>query len=229
MNVDIRDRALLRADAISKPAIADCDIHPYPKGAALYEFLEPPWRDHLKTYGKRQRQGYLEGPAFPKGQPDAARRDAYPPDGGKPGSDLGFMRAQHLDPNNVVFGILNPLRTGQGLQNLDFAAALCRATNEWQVAEWTSQESRLKASVVVPYEDAAASAAEIDRWAGHPDFAQVLLLSPATGRSTRRRSAPTCPSAFTPSATAAIRSLAAVGPRFISRKWSAMRNAPRRC
>ena len=177
MNVDIRDRRTVGSDAASKPAIADCDIHPYPKDKELYRFLEPRWQRHLETYGTRPRQGYQVGPAYPKGQPDAARRDAYPPDGGKPGSDLDFMRAQHLDPNNVQLGILNPLRTGQGLQNLDFAAAYCRAINNWQLAEWTSKEPRLKASVVVPYEDAAASAAEIDRHAGNPDFAQVLLLS----------------------------------------------------
>ena len=177
VGIEVRDRPASRADAVSKPAIADGDIHPYPKDKALYQFLEPRWQRHLQTYGKRQRQGFLGGPAYPKGQPDAARRDAYPADGGKPGSDLDFMRAQHLDPNNVQLGILNPLRTGQGLQNHDLAAALCRATNDWQVAEWTSKEPRLKASVVVPYEDAAASAEEIDRRAGDPNFAQVLLLS----------------------------------------------------
>ena len=29
------------------------------------------------------------------------------------------MQAQHLDANNVVFGILNPLNSGQGLANPD--------------------------------------------------------------------------------------------------------------
>ena len=177
MNVEVRGRPTLRSDSVSKPAIADCDIHPYPKDKALYRYLEPRWRRHLETYGAIPRQGFISGPAYPKGQPDAARRDAFPPDGGKPGSDLDFMRAQHLDPNNVALGILNPLRTGQGLQNLDFAAAYCRAINDWQIAEWTSREPRLKASVVVPYEDAPAAAAEIDRRAGDANFAQVLLLS----------------------------------------------------
>jgi uncharacterized protein len=177
MNVEVRDRPAFRTEAASRPAIADCDIHPYPKDKELYRFLEPRWQRHLETYGKLPRQGYASGPAYPKSQPDAARRDAFPPGGGKPGSDLDFMRAQHLDPNNVALGILNPLRTGQGLQNLDFAAAYCRAINDWQVAEWTSKEPRLKASVVVPYEDAAAAVEEIERRAGDRSFAQVLLLS----------------------------------------------------
>ena len=159
-------------------AIADCDIHPYPKSPkALYPFLERRWQRHLETYGLRTRQGYESGPAYPKGQPEAARRDAFPPGGGKPGSDLDFMRKQHLDPNHVALGILNPLRSGQGLQNGDFAQAYCRAVNDWQVAEWTSKEPRLKASVLVHYEDGPGAAAEIERRAGDANFAQVLLLS----------------------------------------------------
>lgn len=177
MNVQVLDRKT--ADAKATLAIADCDIHPSPKALAtgVYPFLEPRWQRHMETYGLLYRQGFSTGPAYPKGQPDAARRDAYPPDGGRPGSDLDFMRAQHLDPNNVRLGILNPLRSGQGLQNAEFSAAYCRAINDWQVAEWTSKEPRLKASVVVPYEDGYASAEEIERRAGDPNFAQVLLLS----------------------------------------------------
>ena len=62
-------------------------------------------------------------------------------------------------------------------QNGYLADALCQAMNRWQVAEWTQPEPRLKGSILVPYEDGEASAAEIERWAGHPDYVQVLLLS----------------------------------------------------
>jgi uncharacterized protein len=166
------------AAAASRPAIADCDLHPYPKSSKeLYPFLERRWQRYLETYGLRARQGFESGPAYPKGQPDAARRDAYPPTGGKPGSDVNFMRQQHLLPNNVALGILNPLRTGQGLQNGDFAEAYCRAVNDWQIVEWTSKEPCLKGSVVVHYEDSPAAVSEIERRAGDRNFAQVLLLS----------------------------------------------------
>ena len=56
----------------------------------------------------------MEGPPYPKAQPNASRRDAYPPEGGQQGSSLSFMQKQHLDPNNVALGVLNPLATGQG-------------------------------------------------------------------------------------------------------------------
>jgi len=179
VNVDIRPGAKGLPAASSKLAIADCDIHPTTRTLEdLAPFLEKRWRDHLINFGHRPRIGLQNGPAYPKGQPDAARRDAYPTEGGKPGSDLAFMQAQHLNPNNVQLGILNPISpyAGAGL-NPELAIAYCRAANDWQIAAWTSQDVRLKASVVVPYENGVAAADEIDRRAGDRNFAQVLLLT----------------------------------------------------
>ena len=119
----------------------------------------------------------MEGPPYPKAQPNASRRDAYPPEGGPQGSSLSFMQQQLLDPYNVALGVLNPLNTGQGLRNQDLSAALATAINDWQIAKWTSQDSRLKGSVVVANEDGVAAAAEIRRRAGDRNFVQVLLLS----------------------------------------------------
>ena len=92
-------------------------------------------------------------------------------------------------------------RGGHGGAQPDFAAALARATNDWQVEEWVRKEPRLRRRIVIPYEDAAlprrgdralrgrqrlraGPAAEPrarSRWAGS-----------ATGRSTRRRRRQTC-------------------------------------
>jgi predicted TIM-barrel fold metal-dependent hydrolase len=183
MTVDVMNRAGAEPATASRLAIADCDIHPRPAGAgiggvskSLYPYLTQRWREHVETFGIAYRQQWEKGSAYPKGQPQACRRDAWP-NGGMPGSDPKFMAAQHLDPNNVAFGILNPLTSGQGAQNPDLSAAITHATNEWQKAEWTSQDRRLKASVVIPYEDAQASVREIELRAGDRDFAQVLLLS----------------------------------------------------
>jgi len=179
MTVDVRAVPASNPAASLRMAIADCDIHHSPRDfRMLYPYLEPRWREHLDLFGARARQGNYSGPQYPKSQPDASRRDAWPPGGGRPGSDLGFMRTHHLDANNIELGILAMIRPHPGgFQNLDLSGALCRAINDWQVAEWTAPEPRLKASIVVPYEDAAASVAEIGRWAGHPDMVQVLLLS----------------------------------------------------
>ena len=179
MNVDILTHEKSISKARARMAIADCDIHPSPKSVEIeiFPFLSKRWQEYMKTYGVIYRQGFPTGPAFPKGQPNAARRDSYPTSGGKPGSDLAFMQSQHLGPNNIQLGVLNPLQCAQGVQNQDFSAAYCNAVNQWQIEQWTSKDHRLKASLMVPYEDPLASVKEIEKWAGNEHFIQVLLLS----------------------------------------------------
>ena len=88
------------------------------------------------------------------------------------------MREQYLDRYGVEVGLMNPLGpSGQGEQNRELSAALASATNDWQVEDWARPEPRLKASIVVPYEDGEASRAEIHKRAGDPHFAQVQLLT----------------------------------------------------
>ena len=155
MNIQVRDRPEPSSPVSVKTAIADCDIHPArATNEELYPFLAKRWHAHLETYGVHAYQGMMEGPPYPKAQPNASRRDAYPPEGGQQGSSLSFMQKQLLDPYNVALGVLNPLgATGQGMRNHDLAAALATAINDWQIAKWTSQDSRLKGSVVVANED----------------------------------------------------------------------------
>jgi predicted TIM-barrel fold metal-dependent hydrolase len=163
----------------SKPAIADCDIHPTPRSAELdlFPHLSERWRAHLRDIGPLPRQGFVQEMQYPKSQPMAVRRDAYPPGGGNPGTDLDFMRQQHLDPNNVRFGVMIPLGNSQSLQNIDLSVALCAAINAWQVERWTSREPRLRGSICAAYQDPQATVAEIQRWAGTGDFVQVSMLS----------------------------------------------------
>src|SRR5207248_2420177 len=136
MNVQFRDRPEPASTAVAKTshikaAIADCDIHPArATKTELYPYLAKRWHEHLEAYDKRPYHGMMEGPPYPKAQPNASRRDAYPPEGGPQGSSLSFMQKQHLDPNNVVLGVLNPLATGQGIRNHDLAAAICSAIND---------------------------------------------------------------------------------------------------
>jgi uncharacterized protein len=220
MNVQVRGAPLTGPATASRLAIADCDIHPAPRGPHdLDPWLPAVWRDHLATFGASRRLGMQSGPAFPKSQPNASRRDAYPPEGGRQGSSLSFMQAQHLDPNNVVLGILNPLGNGLGVSNPELGAALCRAVNEWQVAVWTSQEPRLRASIVVPYEDGVAAAAEIRHWAGHPDFVQVFMLSRTAEPLGNRRYWPIYEAAAEAGLPVSVHAFGYGGPPITSTGW----------
>jgi hypothetical protein len=164
---DVIDRPILEKEASAKSRlrIIDCDVHPSLHARSdLNPFLTRRWQEHLKTYGDHLRTPYIGTTPYPRSSPLIARRDAWPPTGGPPGSDLDFMRKQHLDPLDVEFGILQVLDLFIfSQQNLDFGAAIQRAINEWQLANWTSREPRLKASILVGQDDTEAAIAEIER------------------------------------------------------------------
>ena len=175
---DVRTIARSQVTAASKLAIADCDLHLGPANITeLFPWLPKRWQEHITNFGMSHRTGLQNGmPNYPKAQPAAARRDAWPPSGRPPGTDIDFTRAQHLDPNNVVLGLINPPTPSNGPLHPGLGNALARAYNEWQLECQVKPEPRLKASIVVNYEDAAAAVAEINHWAGHPGFGHVLLL-----------------------------------------------------
>jgi uncharacterized protein len=170
--------------------LVDVDIHPRPNAPEeLKPFIAQRWWEHLQTFGARRRLGYVKGHLYPKAHPaDGQRLDAWTPSGGMPGTDLAFMRKQHLDAYGVDVGIMNPLGlSGQGLLDPGLSAALATATNDWQLEVWNKPEPRLKASIVVPYEDAEASRAEIRKRAGDKRFAHVMLLSRTAEALGRKR------------------------------------------
>jgi uncharacterized protein len=175
--------------ARSRLRIIDCDIHPaMTSWTEVHPYLAKQWIDHLSIYGSHLRHAFSEALSHPRMSPDAARVDAYPEEGGPPGSSLDLMRKQHLDPNGVETGMLIPLRWNPGSQrNLDFGVALTQAMNTWQVERWVKNEPRLRASVLIAQEDTAASVAEIDARAGDPNFMQILVLPKTDEPFGRRR------------------------------------------
>ncbi|MGZ3310975.1 MAG: amidohydrolase family protein, partial [Xanthobacteraceae bacterium] len=185
MNIEVRQP---QRGAKARVGIFDCDIHPKSSLEDLRPYLSNRWWDYLQTYGQRQRHGYVKGFPYPKSQPLASRRDSWPPGGGLPASDLDFMREQHLDFYGIEWGIMNPLSpTGQGEQNDELSAAMAFAANEYQLEGWNRRDPRLKASVVIPYENSEMSCTEIRKRAGDRRFAHVLFLSRTSELLGKRR------------------------------------------
>ena len=162
----------------------DCDIHnALPSEATLRSYLPQRWRRHHETFAMRQFPGnYLSHT-----NPLACRADAWPPSGGPPGSDLDFMRAQLLDAWGIEYGILNPMPLIRGERNLEYAAALASAVNDWQIDEWLDKEPRLRASLAIAHEDGDLAAAEIDRLGSHSGFVQVMFLARTSEPLGRRK------------------------------------------
>src|SRR5581483_318695 len=160
MNIPVREVA-----ASQRLSIVDCDIHPVQRAKSdLAPFMEQRWREHMATFGGHLRQGLWAGQnVYPRMMGGGRRLDSFPPNGGGPGSDLDFMRKQHLDPNGVEVGMLI-CGNGSGYEerNLDYGAALAHAVNEWQLAYFVDKEPRLRAGVAVPQENPEAAVAEIE-------------------------------------------------------------------
>jgi predicted TIM-barrel fold metal-dependent hydrolase len=153
----------------------DCDIHPaVPNTRVLLPYLDDYWREHIIRRGIDADN--LELSAYPASAPLNCRPD-WRPASGPAGADFDLVRSQVLDTFQSRFAICNVLNGAQILHSEDLAAALCRAINNWIVAEWLDRDPRLRASIVVPVQSADLAAEEIDRCAADQRFVQVLMLS----------------------------------------------------
>ncbi|NHN30506.1 amidohydrolase family protein [Paenibacillus agricola] len=156
-----------------KRSIIDCDIHHYTGMDVIKPYLPREYRELVDTYGSG-----LPGGMHFNGGVGGRMVDSFPPEGGPAGSDLSYMKAHHLDPHHVEYGILTGEGMGMhGILNHDYAAALCTATNDYTIEHWLAKDSRLKGSIFIPKQDPNLSAQEIDRIGGRADIAQVLVSS----------------------------------------------------
>lgn len=160
--------------------LVDCDIHPTQKKPSdLFPFMEKRWVEHMQSFGLHQRQPLVGQLMYPRMTANGMRVDAQPEEG-PAGSSLEMLREQHLDRLGVETGMLISLgRGGQEERNLDFAAALSNAVNEWQLAAFVEPEPRLRAGIVVAQDNPEAAVAQIEKWADDDRFVQVIVSTRA--------------------------------------------------
>src|SRR5918912_1736779 len=154
--------------ARTRPALIDGDFHNELDSIKdLYPYLARRWQEHLESYGTRGPQGGY----YPRFMDH--REDARPPSGRVSGSEVGWSARDYLDPYNVAHAICIPLTPAGRQSNLDLDAALATAVNDWQIADWLDPEPRLRASLVVSFENPPAAVAEINRVGNDKRFVQV--------------------------------------------------------
>ena len=156
-----------------RTGIIDCDVHPGPKSIdEIKAHLAQPWRDRYSGGGR----GFFGNPVH------GARLDAQPPSGGGPGSDPDFLRRQLIDTYGVAHAILLPRAFCNLHPDPDFGSAIAAAFNDWLAETWLGRHNPdgvFKGSITIAHQDPAAAAREIERWAGHPHFVQVMTDSGA--------------------------------------------------
>lgn len=155
------------------PRTIDADVHNVVSSVeVLLPYLAVHWQEYIAQTAFK---GPTENP-YPPHAPTSVRPDLRDATEGTVGSTLQQLREHLLDPSGVALAILNCTYAIESIHNPDAAAALASAVNDWQITEWLDQEPRLRASIVVPYEDGDL-AAESDRMSADKRFVQVLLLA----------------------------------------------------
>jgi uncharacterized protein len=136
----------------------------------LEPWLSEHWREVVAT---TQFKGPTDTP-YPPALPTSRRPGLGDVDGKPPGATLASVREQALDPLGSQLAILTCAYGVESVRNPDAAAAIASAINGWLAAEFLDPEPRLRASISVPAQPAAA-AEEIARVAGDERFVQVYL------------------------------------------------------
>lgn len=176
---DERAAALRAIDADVHPQITDWSaIAPYAPAGLRHRMTRasgPPIARHgFKMVGPRF--GTAPRPTDAAGRP------------GQPAADPEWIREHYLDARGVDVAILTSDLTSLGVQpNIDVAAAVARAVNDWILDRWVRPSERFKGSILVAQQDGEQAAAEIDRLSDEPGMVQVLLGSASESPLGRRQ------------------------------------------
>lgn len=159
--------------SLSRGPIIDCDVHPTPRSMdEIRSYMKQPWKDRYSGGGR----GFYGNPLH------GARLDAKPPNGGPIGSDPEFVRQQLIEEYGHKHAILLPRAFCNLHPDPDFASAIAAAFNDWLADTWLGKHNPdgvFKGSITIAHQDPQAAAKEIERWAGHPHFVQVMTDSGA--------------------------------------------------
>lgn len=147
----------------------DCDVHPpTPRREDLLPYLDEYWKEIVTT----RDVDVLELMAYPE-----RTRPYMRPDWKGTGDPLERMQKNLLDPLGLDCAILNVVSGAHALFDPYLSAAICRATNDWLADKWLDRDSRLRASMLVPFQNVEAAVEEIERRAADKRFVQILTLA----------------------------------------------------
>jgi predicted TIM-barrel fold metal-dependent hydrolase len=156
--------------------IIDTDVHQtFRDWSDLQPYLQEPWHSRVLEAGSRVGGlGYLS----PAGH---RRKDAYPPNGGPPGSDPDLLIQQLFHDNNVDIAILTGEIYGWNTHPYhEYANAVIAAFNDWTIAHWLEPFPQLRGCVAINSNDPTAAATEIDRLGSRDDIVMVIMGATST-------------------------------------------------
>lgn len=150
--------------------IIDTDIHHgWPQPDSL--------RKRLPRYFQ---EAHFAFPGFDYSSPvGVLRADAAGPNGEQAGSSLEQLRIQHLEPNQVVAGIMTAdIGLSAGIHpHVDYSQAYARAYAEALLENWLEPDERLFGALLVCPQDPARAAKHIREFGAHPKFVSIVMAS----------------------------------------------------
>jgi predicted TIM-barrel fold metal-dependent hydrolase len=167
--------------------IVDADVHPavHPD-VDLTDYAPDVWRPRVRAWKQAlfPRHSYYDPPDalnLP-----ANRADTLPPDGSFPCAVPEFAFQQLMVETGIDIAILQPFLQDQ-VKNPEDEHAIKTATNAWLADVWLdaphNAHGRWRGSIYVTHRMPELAAAEIEKWAGHPRMAQVLMTPQTRGVS----------------------------------------------
>ncbi|WP_330255687.1 amidohydrolase family protein [Nocardia sp. NBC_00565] len=155
--------------------VVDSDVHPVPRPGRLAELFPEPYRSKYFLSHHIGDTIVYDAPDYAHAY--AMRVDAFLPDGGFPGSDPDMAFRQCIIGAGSDIAILEPGLRMARLPEITSAAAA--ATNIWLAEDWLDDDNnwhqRWRGSISAAAEDPAGAGREIEKWAGHPYMAQILI------------------------------------------------------
>lgn len=159
-------------------ALVDCDVHQtVAKMDDLIPYMSRVYAQQATEQGIR-----MAGSGYFNVATDASRPDISTDCDGKHnmlhlGNTYEHLREQHLDLWNVDKVLLTGASVYGAtiLPDPDFAADLCRAFNDWTIAQWLAKDDRLIMAIAINVMDPRLAIAEIERLGPDPRVKAVVL------------------------------------------------------
>lgn len=150
--------------------VIDCDVHNIPvREEDILPYLPPFYRQRGVRLLNRHEYPHPES---------ALRQDSAPADGSPIGSSLPKLQEQLLDKYDMDYAVLTGEWSSMGLlPDVDYAAALGRAYNDYVIERWLPKDKRLLGSIRVAPQDPMQAAEEIRRLGSHPQMVQAYMIS----------------------------------------------------
>jgi uncharacterized protein len=159
------------ADA-ARTRIIDCDVHhQVAEQSDLFPYLPRRYVEYINDFGSM-----LPGIGYTNMPGNGARHDLWEDPKINPATVPEVCIEKHLNVYDVEIAVLTGGPYAAAVHpDVDYAAAYCRAFNDWTLEQWLSKDERFRGSIHIAPTDPEQAVAEIERLGPRPDFVQVLM------------------------------------------------------